>query len=86
MRTDNFLKDIIDDNIVVNEQDYMQALLRMLREEQLFLGGSSGCVLTGAEQYIQSHQIDNTKIVIVSHDRVERYYANLYSRYAQYLG
>ena len=86
MRTDNFLKAIIDDNIVVNEQDSMQALLRLLREEQLFLGGSSGCVVTGAEQYIQSHQIDNKKIVIVSHDRGERYYANLYSRYAQYLG
>ncbi len=85
IRTDNFLRAIIDDNIIVSEQDSIQTLFHLMREEQLFLGGSSGCTMTGAEQYIKLHQIDNKKIVIVSHDRGDRYFTNLYSQHPEFL-
>ena len=80
IRTENFLRAGIDDKIIVNEQDSMQALFSMMKDEQLFLGGSSGCVVTGTEQYIKLHNIKNKKIALISHDRGDRYFANLYSQ------
>ena len=85
IRTDNFLRASIDDKIIVGEQDSIQALFNMLRKEQLFLGGSSGCVVTGMDQYLRIHQITNKKIVIISHDRGDRYFANLYRKHLEFI-
>lgn len=85
IRTDNFLRAIIDDKIIVSEHDSVQALFNMMRKEQLFLGGSSGCVVTGTDQYLQLHKIANKKVVIVSHDRGDRYFANLYSKHPEFM-
>ena len=85
IRTDNFLRAIIDDKIIVSEHDSVQALFNMMRKEQLFLGGSSGCVVTGTDQYLQLHKIANKKIVVVSHDRGDRYFANLYSKHPEFM-
>lgn len=60
-------------------------LFNMMRKEQLFLGGSSGCVVTGTDQYLQLHKIANKKVVIVSHDRGDRYFANLYSKHPEFM-
>lgn len=85
IRTDNFLRVIIDGKIIVSEHDSMQALFNMMRKEQLFLGGSSGCVVTGTEQYLELHQITKKKIVIVSHDCGDSYFANLYSKHMEFM-
>lgn len=85
IRTDNFLRATIDDKIIVGEQDSIRALFRMMREEQLFLGCSSGCAVTGTEQYLYLHQINNKKVVIVSHDRGDRYFAVLYSKHPEFM-
>ncbi len=85
IRTDNFLRAIIDDKIIVSEKDSIKALFDMMKHEQLFLGGSSGCVVTGAEQYLINYNIVGKKAVIVSHDRGDRYFANLYSRPEEYI-
>lgn len=85
IKTENFLRAIINDKIIVREHDSIQALFNMMRKEQLFLGASSGCAVTGTEQYINLHQINNKKIVIVSHDRGDRYFANLYSKYPEFM-
>ena len=85
IRTDNFLRASIDDKIIVSEQDSIQALFSMVKDEQLCLGASSGCVVCGAKQYMKLHNIRNKKIVIVSHDRGERYFTNLYSQYPEFL-
>lgn len=85
VRTDNFKRAVIDDNIIVSEDDAVKALFDMMRKEQLFLGGSSGCVVTGALQYLEKHGIENKKAVMVSHDRGDRYFANLYSKHPEFL-
>lgn len=85
IKTDNFLRAIISDKIIVREHDSIQTLFNMMRKEQLFLGASSGCTVTGTEQYINLHQINNKKIIIVSHDRGDRYFANLYSKYSEFM-
>ena len=85
IRADNFLKAIIDDKIIVSEQDSIQALFTMMRKEQLFLGGSSGCVVAGTRQYMQNLNITNKKVVIVSHDRGDRYFTNLYSKHVEFM-
>jgi cysteine synthase len=82
IRTGNFLRAIIDDNIIASEHDSVQALFSMMREKQLFLGSFSGCIVTGTEQYLQLHKIANKKIVIVSHDC---YFANLYSKHPEFM-
>ncbi len=85
IRTDNFLRASIDDRIIVSESDSTKALFKMMRKEQLFLGGSSGCVMSGVEQYIEKHHLKNKKIVLVSHDRGDRYFGNLYSKHLEYM-
>lgn len=86
VRTDNFHRAIIDDKIIVSEDDATKALFEMMREEQLFLGGSSGCVVTGARQYLENNGITGKKVVMVSHDRGDRYFANLYSKHPEFIG
>ncbi len=85
IQTDNFLRASIDDRIIVSESDSTKALFQMMCQEQLFLGGSSGCVMTGVEQYIEKHQLKDKKIVLVSHDRGDRYFGNLYSKHLEYM-
>ncbi len=86
VRTDNFHRAIIDDKIIVSEDDATKALFNLMREEQLFLGGSSGCVVTGAKQYLKNNNITGKKVVMVSHDRGDRYFANLYSKHPEFIG
>ncbi len=81
IRSDNVRRAAFDDYIVIDEPSSIQALRDMLRQEQLFLGGSSGCVVAGARKYARTHGLQNKKIVMVSHDRGDRYYNNLYSKY-----
>lgn len=85
VRTDNFLRATIDDKIIVSEEDATKALFKLMKEEQLFLGGSSGCVVTGVEQYVKKNNLKDKKIVMVSHDRGDRYFGNLYSKHLDYM-
>ena len=81
IRSDNVQRAVFDDHIVIDEPSSIQALGDMLRQEQLFLGGSSGCVVAGAKKYMRERGLTGKKIVLVSHDRGDRYYNNLYSQY-----
>ena len=81
IRSDNVQRAVFDDHIVIDEPSSIQALYDMLRREQLFLGGSSGCVVAGARKYLRDHGLQGKKAVLVSHDRGDRYFSNLYSKY-----
>ena len=81
IRSDNVERAVFDDHVVIDEASSIQALGDLLRREQLFLGGSSGCVAAGAEKYVREHGLTGKKLVLVSHDRGDRYYNNLYSQY-----
>ena len=76
--TDNLKCAYIDDKVIVKEEEAFDGLNDLLKKEQLFLGGSSGCVYAGARKYMEEHQIKQKKCVLISHDRGERYFKNLY--------
>ena len=81
IRTDNLKRAYIDDKVIVKEEEAFDGLNDLLKKEQLFLGGSSGCVYAGAKKYMEDHGIKEKKCVLISHDRGERYFKNLYQKY-----
>ena len=81
VRSENVERAVFDDRIVIDEASSLQALRDLLGREQLFLGGSTGCVVAGARKYMEDHGLAGRKIAMVSHDRGDRYYSNLYSKY-----
>lgn len=81
IRTDNLKRAYIDDKVIVKEEEAFDGLNDLLKKEQLFLGGSSGCVYAGAKKYMEDHGIKEKKYVLISHDRGERYFKNLYQKY-----
>ncbi|MCI7813772.1 MAG: pyridoxal-phosphate dependent enzyme [Lachnospiraceae bacterium] len=84
--SDNLKRAYIEDKVIVTEREALKGLRDLLDKEQLFLGASSGCVYAGATRYLTERQIKGKKCVMISHDRGERYFRNLYERYfSEYL-
>lgn len=78
IQSDNFKRACFDDYIVVEEKLAYVELKKLLSEEMLFVGGTSGCVLTGAKQYILKHNIKGKNVICVFHDSGDRYYDALF--------
>jgi 2,3-diaminopropionate biosynthesis protein SbnA len=78
IQTKNMKRAKFDDYIVINEKDSEDVLNLLVAREQLFLGGSSGCVYAGMMKYINDKHIQNKKIICVFHDRGDRYFESLY--------
>ena len=74
----NFKKAIFEDYIIVDEKTSKKELLSTLKNEQLFLGESSGCVIAGARSFINKNKIKNKNIILISHDKGDRYFDVLY--------
>lgn len=78
IQTINMKKAKFDDYIVIDEKSSNEALRLLVSQEQLFLGGSSGCVYAGMRRYLIEKQIYNKKVLCVFHDRGDRYFESLY--------
>lgn len=79
--SDNVQKTQYDDYIIVSQESGVQVLKELLNKEQIFAGGSSGCVYAGAKEYIKKNNLENKKIVCVFHDRGERYFQSIYGKF-----
>jgi cystathionine beta-synthase len=55
----------VDDVVQVSDRESFQMTRRLVREEGLFCGGSSGTAVAGAFKYIQANQLDSSKTVVV---------------------
>ena len=68
---------VIDDVIVVNDRESFLIARRLVREEGLFVGGSSGSAMAGALHYAQ-HLPANHLVVVVLPDSGSRYLSKIF--------
>ncbi len=70
---------LVDDVVRVEEPDTLRACHRLARGGFLF-GGSTGTVVSGAEQWLDRHGSDGMTAVAISPDLGERYLDTVYQR------
>ena len=70
--------DIIDDFVVVEDEECFQMSRRLMREEGLYLGGSSGAAIVGIKKLIQKNP-EIKSIVTVFPDSGNRYASRIYN-------
>ncbi|HJZ12064.1 MAG TPA: pyridoxal-phosphate dependent enzyme, partial [Acidobacteriota bacterium] len=63
----------IDEKLVINDQDAFEYTRRLIREEGIFVGISSGTAMAGAIRVAESMQEGN--VVTVFPDRGEKYFS-----------
>jgi cystathionine beta-synthase len=72
--------DIVDDVVQVSDKESFLMTRRLVREEGLFCGGSSGMAVAGALRWIRSHDIGaNQTVVVVLPDSGARYLSKIFS-------
>jgi cystathionine beta-synthase len=70
--------DIIDDFVVVEDEESFQMTRRLLKEEGIYAGGSSGAAIVGAIRYAES--INEAKdILVLLPDSGNRYTSKIYN-------
>ncbi|MBP9503022.1 MAG: cystathionine beta-synthase [Candidatus Promineofilum sp.] len=71
---------IVDEIIQVNDRESLLMTRRLVREEGLFGGGSSGSVMAGALKFIRQHRLGPEAIVVVIlPDSGSRYLSKVYN-------
>jgi cysteine synthase A len=75
------LKDaVIHDVVIVDELSSIDACHELLEKHGLFVGGSSGSVISGIRKYFSSKKFPGTpNVVTIFPDRGERYYDTIYN-------
>jgi len=77
-RPDLYLPDLAEECIHVSDLDCIVGCHRLVRSEAILVGGSSGGVLMALNYY--QHRIPNgATVVVIFHDRGERYLDTIYS-------
>lgn len=69
----------LDDHILVDEASSIAECKNLLFECGAFVGGSSGCVVSGIKKYIDEHNLKNKKIVCVFPDNGYKYLETIYN-------
>lgn len=72
-------RSLVDVAIAVPDCDAFAMCKRLQREDGLFVGGSSGCVVAAAIRYRELNPQSRGNIVIVLADRGDRYQSTIYS-------
>lgn len=63
----------IDDVVVVTEEETMRACKELLKEDALFVGGSSGSVYAACKKYFRKRKTGHKNVALIFADRGERY-------------
>ena len=73
-------KSHIDEVVIVNEEETIKSCKRLMKEENIFVGGSSGTVYAAVEKYFSDKQLDKVpNVVAVFADRGDRYSNTIYN-------
>ena len=75
---DNYDFDVIDEWEVVGDRESFLMARRLLKEEGVYAGGSSGAALCGAFKYASKLKMPK-KILIILHDSGNRYASKIYN-------
>ncbi|MCI0711219.1 MAG: cystathionine beta-synthase [Chloroflexi bacterium] len=71
---------VIDDSIQVDDRESFMMTRRLVREEGMFVGGSSGSAVAGALKYIRQHNIGPDKqVVVLLPDSGSRYLSKVFN-------
>ncbi len=74
---DNVLFDQIDDFVMVGDEESFHMTRRLLTEEGIYSGGSSGSAIVGAIRYAETLQIPE-RILVILPDSGNRYASKIY--------
>lgn len=71
---------VIDETVQVNDKESFLMTRRLVREEGIFCGGSSGTAVAGALRYIEEHDLGpKTTVVVVLPDSGSRYLSKVFN-------
>jgi cystathionine beta-synthase len=68
----------IDDVVRVNDKECMQVTRRVVREEGIFCGGSSGAAVSGALRWVRRHDAEGMNVLILLPDSGSRYLSKIF--------
>ena len=69
----------IDDVVRVNDKECFQMTRRVVREEGIFCGGSSGAAVAGALKWARSNDAEGLKVLVILPDSGSRYLSKIFS-------
>ena len=70
---------VVDDTLPVSDKEAFLMTRRLVREEGIFCGGSSGAAVAGALRYIRDHELGpETTVVVVLPDSGSRYLSKVF--------
>jgi cystathionine beta-synthase len=71
---------VVDETVQVNDKESFLMTRRLVREEGIFCGGSSGTAVAGALRYIEEHDLGpKTTVVVVLPDSGSRYLSKVFN-------
>jgi cystathionine beta-synthase len=71
---------VVDDWVKVDDTMALPMARRLIREEGMFCGGSSGAVLSCAIKYLKENNIENKLVVVILADNLRNYITKLVQR------
>ena len=71
---------VINDMVQVTDRESFQMTRRLVREEGIFCGGSSGSAVAGAIKYIQANQLGpDARVIVLLPDSGSRYLSKIFN-------
>ncbi len=70
---------VIDDVIRVTDKECFQMTRRLVREEGIFAGGSSGAAVAGALKWLRLHDAEGLRVLVLLPDSGSRYLSKIFN-------